>query len=161
MSASLTLPTISHPCQYSGFIFQLLIQKKKKNEFDILASGGRYDKLISYFKTTENAKQCAVGVSFDFEKIVAIINEKSNPKKHYRSELTVCTVGNSHQASTSSQSNASADNKKNKYQVDSGHNNSSQLQDIRNRIRLFKQFSLLNKRMNISTTLAHEKFQVI
>lgn len=49
VSTSLTLPVISHPYEYSGFIFQLLIQKKrKKNEFDILASGGRYDKLVKF-----------------------------------------------------------------------------------------------------------------
>ena len=47
VSTSFVLPAISHPYEYSGFVFQLLIQKnKKKNEYDILASGGRYDKLV-------------------------------------------------------------------------------------------------------------------
>jgi hypothetical protein len=48
------LPIISHPYEYSGFIFQLLIEKKKEKkkeknkeiEYHILASCGRYDKLV-------------------------------------------------------------------------------------------------------------------
>ena len=48
VSAGFVLPHISHPSEYSGFIFQLLVRRKKnKQEYDILASGGRYDKLVS------------------------------------------------------------------------------------------------------------------
>lgn len=166
VSTSLTLPVISHPYEYSGFIFQLLIQKnKRKNEFDILASGGRYDKLISFFKTTETTKQCAVGVSFDFEKLVSIINNKSK-KNVYRPELVVCSIGlnqssinnlNAVVSNTASQ----IINRKQKSQLDISSSNSNNYHDIRNRLRLFKQFSMLNKNMNICTSIAHEKFQSI
>ena len=47
INTSFVLPVISHPYEYSGFTFQLLVQRnKKKSEYDILASGGRYDKLV-------------------------------------------------------------------------------------------------------------------
>ena len=47
-SASFVLPVVLHPSEYSGFIFQLQIRRKNKNEYDILASGGRYDSLVSW-----------------------------------------------------------------------------------------------------------------
>jgi hypothetical protein len=50
VTTSFVLPIISHPYEYSGFIFQLLIEKKnreKKMEYHVLASCGRYDKLVS------------------------------------------------------------------------------------------------------------------
>lgn len=44
---SFVLPSISNPYDYSGFMFQLLVRRKNnKNEFDILASGGRYDSMV-------------------------------------------------------------------------------------------------------------------
>jgi histidyl-tRNA synthetase len=172
VSISLTLPVITHPCEYSGFVFQLLVQKdKSKNEFDILASGGRYDKLIANFKTSDEVRQCAVGVSFDFEKVVSLISAKSKAaKKSYRSELVVCKIGGgsssqlsglaSHGGHTSSASLAGEQTggKKARNQVESS--NSHIHQDIRNRLRLFKQFSMINKSMNVATSIAHEKFMV-
>lgn len=50
LSTSFVLPTISNPYEYSGFIFQLLVRRKNnKNEYDILASGGRYDHMVRMF----------------------------------------------------------------------------------------------------------------
>lgn len=46
-SPAFVLPVILHPSDYSGFIFQLQVRRKNKNEFDILASGGRYDSLVN------------------------------------------------------------------------------------------------------------------
>lgn len=35
------------PLENNGFMFQLLVRRKKKhNEYDILASGGRYDAMV-------------------------------------------------------------------------------------------------------------------
>jgi len=172
VSASLTLPLITHPFEYSGFVFQLLVQKNQsKNEFEILASGGRYDKLIANFKTSDEVRQCAVGVSFDFEKIVSLISDSSKiTRKNYRSELVVCKIGCSsasqmsglvgHGGPSSSASLAEeqSSRKKNKSQVESS--NSPFHQEIRNRLRLFKQFSMINKNMNVTTSIAHEKFMV-
>ena len=51
LSTSFVLPVIAHPYEYSGIMFELLMQKKKKKEdYEILASGGRYDKLVNIFK---------------------------------------------------------------------------------------------------------------
>lgn len=51
LTTSFVLPNISHPYEYSGFIFQIQIEKKKerKLEYHTLASCGRYDKLVSNF----------------------------------------------------------------------------------------------------------------
>lgn len=46
-SSAFVLPVVLHPSEYSGFIFQLQVRRKNKYEYDILASGGRYDSLVS------------------------------------------------------------------------------------------------------------------
>ena len=111
-------------------------------------------------------KQCAVGVSFDFEKLVTIINDKSKlTKRVYRPELVICSInGNQNIQQTATSNNFSSisnlvnEGKKiNKNQTES---NSHFHQDIRNRLRLFKQFSMINKNMNVTTSIAHEKFTV-
>lgn len=48
LSTCFVLPSISNPCGYSGLTFQLLVKKKNnKSEYDILASGGRYDSMVT------------------------------------------------------------------------------------------------------------------
>lgn len=165
-STSFVLPIISHPYEYSGFIFQLLIEKKKEkkrenkdSEFHILASGGRYDKLISYFKTKESSTQCAIGISFDFQKIISFINEQTK-LKFFRQELVICSIGNTSYNSNNTglvpfNENESTSKQK---QSELSVSNSQIHHDIRNRLRLFKQFLLLNKNMNTCTHIAHEKF---
>lgn len=50
LSPAFVLPRISHPFEYSGFVFQLqVLRKSKRKEYEILASGGRYDDLVSFF----------------------------------------------------------------------------------------------------------------
>jgi hypothetical protein len=50
VATSFVLPIISNPYEYSGFMFQLLVRRKSnKNEYDILASGGRYDAMVFRF----------------------------------------------------------------------------------------------------------------
>lgn len=49
LATSFVLPIISNPFEYSGFMFQLLVRSKNnKNEYNILASGGRYDNMVIY-----------------------------------------------------------------------------------------------------------------
>ena len=179
-STSFVLPAIAHPFEYSGFVFQLNIQKKKnKDEFDILANGGRYDKLINQFKHHYGPKQCAMGVSFDFEKLVLLINEKSK-QTIFRSELAICSIEDPavlHQANTQTNLNHSMGNSKL-----AGINSSKQINlkptrsenalinmgnssngvavydEVKNRLKLFKQLDSLNKGFNISTHILHEKF---
>ena len=177
-STSFVLPAIAHPYEYSGFMFQLLIKKKKNNdEYDILANGGRYDKLINFFRNKQLAPQFAVGVSFDFDKLVFLIHEKSK-QPVYRSELAICSIEDSFNCSSSlmasqnSQSSANVNNSVNGKQIvqlkatksdaNSFNVNSSMVVDeLKNRLRLYKQFETLNKFYNITTNILHEKFSVI
>ena len=175
-STSFVLPTIAHPYEYSGFVFQLIVKKKKKSdEYDILANGGRYDKLINFFRNKQIAPQFAVGVSFDFEKLVFLINEKSK-QSVYRPELAICSISdsslaNSNPTSVSSQSNLNSTGTLNGKQVSLAMsasdpasltmaNGSLNLDELKNRLRLFRQFENLNKFYNISTNILHEKFLV-
>lgn len=181
-STSFVLPAIAHPFEYSGFVFQLIIQKKKtkaKDEYDILANGGRYDKLISQFRHREGAKQCAMGVSFDFEKLVLLINEKSK-QTVFRSELAICSIEDPaalHQANTQINLNHSMGNSKlasinsskqinlkptrsENALINMGNNSNgvAVYDEVKNRLKLFKQLDSLNKGFNISTHILHEKF---
>lgn len=120
---------------------------------------------ISYFKKKDDIKQCAVGISFDFERVVSIINSKSTTGPR-RPELVICTIGQSQSSASlinsSSSQNLAGDATKLKQQKnqhpEATFSNSAINQDIRNRLRLYKQFSALNKNLNISTSIAHEKF---
>jgi histidyl-tRNA synthetase len=55
LSTSFVLPIISNPYEYSGFVFQLLVRCKNNiNEYDILASGGRYDNMVDILNYFQN-----------------------------------------------------------------------------------------------------------
>jgi serine/threonine protein kinase len=187
LSTSFVLPLISHPYEYSGLMFALLVQKKKKKEeYDIIASGGRYDKLINLFRTTQPQLQCAVGVSFDFDSIISLINEKSK-QTWFRNELAICCIGdnlpltnsppavltNPINISTSSNTNLSTIVKSrpssqklakfdsNNSQQQTINSNSLIINEIKNRLKLFRQLDTLNKFYNISTHILHEKFATV
>lgn len=187
LSTSFVLPLISHPYEYSGLMFALLVQKKKKKEeYDIIASGGRYDKLINLFRTTQLQLQCAVGVSFDFDSIISLINEKSK-QTWFRNELAVCCIGDNlpptnsppvvltNPINISSSSNAnlaslakSRPSSQKLQKLDSinsqqitTNSNSLLINEIKNRLRLFRQLDTLNKFYNISTHILHEKFATV
>jgi eukaryotic translation initiation factor 2-alpha kinase 4 len=175
-STSFVLPSIAHPFEYSGFMFQLIIKKKRNNdEYDILANGGRYDKLINFFRNKQLAPQYAVGVSFDFEKMVFLINEKS--KQHiYRPELAICSIedplSSSNLVNVTGQTNlnnnasTSSINGKQVSLIISNKSdaiilpNNMNLDELKNRLRLFKQFETLNKFSNFGTNFLYEKFTV-
>ncbi len=174
-SPSFVLPTIAHPFEYSGLMFQLIIKKKRNNdEYDILANGGRYDKLIHFFRNKQLAAQYAVGVSFDFEKLVFLINDKS--KQHFfRPELAICSIedsiNNSNSASVTNQTNvnnnttSSVNGKQFNLMISTKPDSiilpsSLNLEELKNRLRLFRQFETLNKFSNIGTNFLYEKFTV-
>ncbi|GIX95584.1 hypothetical protein CEXT_792191 [Caerostris extrusa] len=80
----LICPGLAHNISlFSGMFFQCIFSpkpSKKKNLFNILAAGGRYDKLIQTFKlkSLESGKtlnQSAVGASIAIESIVAAEND--------------------------------------------------------------------------------------
>ena len=187
LSCSYVLPMISLPYEYNGFLFQLLVRSKhNKHEYDILASGGRYDKLIAQLRTKNLVSQYACGMSIDFDRIAYLIGEKDKVKQLgtvYRQELAVCSIGTDLNTnplvssatmlnSSSITSRASSTNLKqiitsvakavttNADQTNAVNVNSLIIQEIKNRLRLFTHLSSLNRPFNVCTHLIHEKFQV-
>nr|XP_006824933.1 PREDICTED: eukaryotic translation initiation factor 2-alpha kinase 4-like [Saccoglossus kowalevskii] len=85
---------------FSGLIFQFIAEvshKKKKIVMDILAGGGRYDKLISHFKAPVDSNmaihtQHAVGVSLAFDKLVSAVQEETDYAPSVV-DILVCVVG--------------------------------------------------------------------
>ncbi|XP_055957482.1 eIF-2-alpha kinase GCN2-like isoform X1 [Patella vulgata] len=103
LEIKVTVGLIYNPLQYSGIIFQLMYEHRKKKRLvtDVLAAGGRYDQLINHFHRSSKldkdsgigeSSPCGVGVSMAFEKIVAAVMEnlEENPCSH---DIVVCSVG--------------------------------------------------------------------
>ncbi|XP_050530238.1 eIF-2-alpha kinase GCN2 isoform X2 [Daktulosphaira vitifoliae] len=70
---------------YSGLFFEVIYankHKKKVTEYDILAAGGRYDKLISALRKnvdlSSDIKQTATGISFSLDKLAALFQTESS-----------------------------------------------------------------------------------
>ncbi|XP_050438302.1 eIF-2-alpha kinase GCN2 [Adelges cooleyi] len=70
---------------YSGLIFEVVYSNKHKKhvaEYDVLAAGGRYDKLISAFRRnidlSSDIKQTATGISFSLDKLSALFQAESS-----------------------------------------------------------------------------------
>lgn len=145
---------------------------------------------ISLFKNKNLSPQFGVGVSFDFEKIVHLINEKSR-QNVFRAELAVCSISNesvsptsaANQAATTSSTyiqlsssppplkttaaNKSIAKRRSVQQQTNANNANAHVntnvliqQELRNRMLLYKYFSMLNKNFNICTHLIHGKFSV-
>ena len=66
-----------HPHMYCGLIFQV-VTEMTKHRLDILAGGGRYDRLVEHYKMPSAKHQHfgAVGVSFSVAKLVASMDKK-------------------------------------------------------------------------------------
>ncbi|XP_041467880.1 eIF-2-alpha kinase GCN2-like isoform X1 [Lytechinus variegatus] len=70
---------------FSGVIFQFVAsigRPKKRPTLDVLAAGGRYDKLVPEFKKPHSTQQnvpgpLAVGISVSFEKIISAVLQES------------------------------------------------------------------------------------
>ncbi|XP_063427677.1 eIF-2-alpha kinase GCN2-like [Mytilus trossulus] len=89
--------------QYSGVIFQVMCDHRKKNRNipDVLAVGGRFDDLISKFHSPithslsqqYSITQHAVGVSIHFEKIVSALVDYPEYQPSTRCDILVCAIG--------------------------------------------------------------------
>ncbi|XP_071963594.1 eIF-2-alpha kinase GCN2-like [Antedon mediterranea] len=88
---------------YSGIMFQFVAnirRKKGKSGMDVLAAGGRYDKLIPLFKHAVSSSMqsllcpCAVGVSIHLEKIV-FAGLQDSEEMPSTCDILVCAIGSS------------------------------------------------------------------
>ncbi|OWF52320.1 Eukaryotic translation initiation factor 2-alpha kinase 4 [Mizuhopecten yessoensis] len=95
-----SLGCIYNTQQYSGVIFQIVYDSKKKKRTipDLIAAGGRYNGLVKKFQSplamsATPTGHSAVGVSIAFEKIVTAVgeNKEFHPPGPY--DILVCTIG--------------------------------------------------------------------
>lgn len=80
---------------FSGLIFQFVAadsRKRKRGGVDILAAGGRYDKLIGQFRRVADTS-CGVGVSIAIEKIVSALVEDQEAFVPCQYDVFVCSTG--------------------------------------------------------------------
>ncbi|KAI8514991.1 Eukaryotic translation initiation factor 2 alpha kinase 4 [Branchiostoma belcheri] len=88
---------------FCGLVFQFMAETassktKKRVGMDVLAAGGRYDKLISQFKRpsmTSVPGPAAVGVSIAFEKVVSAVSASESCQVPSTCDILVCTIGRS------------------------------------------------------------------
>ncbi|XP_028409017.1 eIF-2-alpha kinase GCN2-like [Dendronephthya gigantea] len=90
-------PSLVYNIQYmSGALFQFVAEKKgKAKAFDILAAGGRNDKLISIFSGVRElpAGYGAVGVSINVERIIQSAMQELDDVILNTCDVMVCAVG--------------------------------------------------------------------
>lgn len=150
LSASLVLPLMYHPYEHDGLIYQLLIKRKAKKtrfDYDLIASGGRYDKLVKYFCIKNEFKKRAIGVSIDFDKLVGLVNEKM-ANKTCRNDSIIF----SHASSVANSQQTSFEN-------DQLPSLNLDLHENLNRLCLFKYLSVLNTHNPfLNIYLVHERF---
>ena len=80
----------------SGVLFQFVSEKKHKAKgVDILAAGGRYDKLISTFSRGRELPTGfgAVGVSINLERVIQSAMQESDDVIFNTCDVMVCAVG--------------------------------------------------------------------
>ena len=82
----------------SGALFQFVAEKKRKanaSSIDILAAGGRYDKLISLFSRGRELPlgYGAVGVSINVERIIQSTMQEAEDVILNTCDVIVCAVG--------------------------------------------------------------------
>ena len=85
---------------FSGLVFQFVAantRKRKRGGVDILAAGGRYDKLINSFRRAAaeatHPSPGAVGVSIAIEKIVASVLEDQDSVIPCAYNVLICSAG--------------------------------------------------------------------
>ncbi|XP_012935952.1 eIF-2-alpha kinase GCN2 isoform X1 [Aplysia californica] len=93
-----SLGLIYNPQQYSGVVFQVMCDNRKKKRVvrEVLAAGGRYDKLIERFVSPLHSTSRpghGVGVSISFDKLVAVVEEEEQSSQLSPCDVIVCTVG--------------------------------------------------------------------
>ncbi|XP_076664602.1 eukaryotic translation initiation factor 2 alpha kinase Gcn2 isoform X4 [Andrena cerasifolii] len=94
--------------QHSGIIYQITCQVKrhrKKCGEEVIAAGGRYDKMLSSFKktlertemTNKETKQYGVGISISLEKLVSAVLETPNSLEiKCGVDIAISCLGNPH-----------------------------------------------------------------
>lgn len=94
--------------QHSGIIYQITCQVKrhrKKCGEEVIAAGGRYDKMLSSFKktlertemTSKETKQYGVGISISLEKLVSAVLETPNSLEiKCGVDIAISCLGNPH-----------------------------------------------------------------
>ncbi|KAI8785191.1 eukaryotic translation initiation factor 2-alpha kinase 4 [Biomphalaria glabrata] len=92
-----TVGLIYNPNQYSGVIFEVMCDSKKKKKLlpEVLAAGGRYDKLIEKFKVYASASEYprGVGISLSFDRLAAVVAEDEQNKNLSPCDVLVCSLG--------------------------------------------------------------------
>ncbi|BFZ11743.1 hypothetical protein BsWGS_14782 [Bradybaena similaris] len=91
---------IYNPTQYSGVMFQIMcdVHKKKKVATEVIAAGGRYDKLIEKFSSplpqyAMHNLPHGVGVSIAFERLAGVIAEDEQVQTLSPCDVMICTLG--------------------------------------------------------------------
>lgn len=89
---------------YSGMMFQFVCELKKKRRrggLDVLAAGGRYDEMLSNFRSkmersgmATKSPQSAVGVSISLDKLVQALQEnKITETDEVDFYVAICSLG--------------------------------------------------------------------
>lgn len=92
-------PGLVYNIQYmSGVLFQFVSERKRKakgSAIDILAAGGRYDKLVSLFSRGRQRPPDfrAVGATINIERIVQLVSQDPNFNFANACDVMVCAVG--------------------------------------------------------------------
>ncbi|XP_051161013.1 eIF-2-alpha kinase GCN2 [Leptopilina boulardi] len=108
--------------QHSGIIYQIISRESKRHRrkcgYDVIAAGGRYDKLLSTFHQVlqntsrignddDNLKKYGIGISISLDKLISIVDDLSQNQQEIRNEcksssssssssfinIVVCCVG--------------------------------------------------------------------
>ncbi|GFR96851.1 eukaryotic translation initiation factor 2-alpha kinase 4 [Elysia marginata] len=98
-----TVGLVYNPHQYSGVLYQVMCdyckKKKRKVVAEMLAAGGRYDKLIEKFTPVQPLSSShipvhGVGISISFDRLIAVIDDDEQIHRHLSSsDVVVCTLG--------------------------------------------------------------------
>ncbi|XP_043791915.1 eIF-2-alpha kinase GCN2 isoform X2 [Apis laboriosa] len=94
--------------QHSGIIYQITCEvkwRKKKGGEEVIAAGGRYDKMLSSFKkilertgmASKEIKQYGAGISISLEKLVSAVSETSESVEcKYGIDVAISCMDNHH-----------------------------------------------------------------
>ncbi|XP_031826312.2 eukaryotic translation initiation factor 2 alpha kinase Gcn2 isoform X1 [Nomia melanderi] len=94
--------------QHSGIIYQITCEVKRRRRKcgeEVIAAGGRYDKMLSSFRkilertemASKETKQYGVGISISLEKLVSAVLETSESSENkYGIDVAISCLGNPH-----------------------------------------------------------------
>ncbi|KAL5008543.1 hypothetical protein ScPMuIL_014124 [Solemya velum] len=96
LPVSIALGLVLNIKQYCGVLYQVVfdVNSKKKRTFpNILAAGGRYDKLLRKLSHSASCSTTAVGVSLAFREVVTAVLEQEECRPQGAYDILVCTIG--------------------------------------------------------------------